>query len=163
MEKVLHIYISVRPQPLSHVRLFATPWTVDCQAPPSMGFSRWQYWSGLPFPSLGDLPDRAWVSCVSHVGRWVLYHWATTLYIYIRRYISIQHLFRVKAAVTHHSSVTSGFELSGRNGKKKCTSILVPAWKFLSLKIIYLTLFWLYKCFDAFYFCSVLVACVFWV
>ena len=42
---------------LSHVRLFATPWTVAYQAPPSMGFSRQEYWSGLPFPSPGDLPD----------------------------------------------------------------------------------------------------------
>ena len=37
--------------------LFATPWTVAYQAPPSMGFSRQVYWSGLPFPSPGDLPD----------------------------------------------------------------------------------------------------------
>ena len=36
---------------LSRVRLFATPWTVAYQAPPSMGFSRQEYWSGLPFPS----------------------------------------------------------------------------------------------------------------
>ena len=42
---------------LSRVRLFATPWTVAYQAPPSMGFSRQEYWSGLPFVSPGDLPD----------------------------------------------------------------------------------------------------------
>ena len=42
---------------LSCVRLLATPWTVDLQAPPSMGFSRQEYWSGLPFPSPGYLPD----------------------------------------------------------------------------------------------------------
>ena len=42
---------------LSHVRLFATPWTIAYQAPPSMRFSRQGYWSGLPFPSTGDLPD----------------------------------------------------------------------------------------------------------
>ena len=42
---------------LSRVRLFVTPWTVTYQAPPSMGFSRQEYWSGLPFPSQGDLPD----------------------------------------------------------------------------------------------------------
>ena len=42
---------------LSHVRLFATPWTVACQTPLSMGFSRQEYWSGLPFPPPGDLPD----------------------------------------------------------------------------------------------------------
>ena len=35
---------------------FATPWTIDCQAPLSMGFPRHEYWSGLPFPSPGDLP-----------------------------------------------------------------------------------------------------------
>ena len=42
---------------LSHVRLFATPWTVACLAPLSMGFSRQEYWSGLPCPPPGDLPD----------------------------------------------------------------------------------------------------------
>ena len=42
---------------LSRVQLFATPWTVAYQAPPSMGFSRQECWSRLPFPSLGDLPD----------------------------------------------------------------------------------------------------------
>ena len=38
-------------------RLFVTPWTVALQAPLSMGFSRQEYWSGFPFPPLGDLPD----------------------------------------------------------------------------------------------------------
>jgi len=42
---------------LRRVRLFATPWTVAYHASPSMGFSRQDYWSGLPFPSPGDLPD----------------------------------------------------------------------------------------------------------
>ena len=42
---------------LSCVRLFATPWTVAHQAPLCMGFSRQEHWSGLPFPSPGDLPD----------------------------------------------------------------------------------------------------------
>ena len=42
---------------LSHVQLFVTPWTVAHQAPPSMEFSRQEYWSGLPFPSPGVLPD----------------------------------------------------------------------------------------------------------
>ena len=41
---------------LIRVRLFATPWTVAYQAPPSMGFSRQKCWNGLPFPSPGDLP-----------------------------------------------------------------------------------------------------------
>ena len=42
---------------LSLVRLFATPWIVANQASLSMGFLRREYWSGLPFPSAGSLPD----------------------------------------------------------------------------------------------------------
>ena len=42
---------------LSHVRLFASPWTAARQAPLSMAFPRQEYWSGLPFPSPRDLPD----------------------------------------------------------------------------------------------------------
>ena len=42
---------------VSHIRLFETPWTVAHRAPPSMGFSRQEYWSGLPFPSPGDLSN----------------------------------------------------------------------------------------------------------
>ena len=49
--------IKVKVKSLSRVRLFATPWTVAYQAPPSMGFSRQEYWSGLPFPSPGDLSN----------------------------------------------------------------------------------------------------------
>ena len=44
-------------QSLSRVQLSVTPWTIADQAPLSMGFPRQEYWSGLPFPSLGDLPD----------------------------------------------------------------------------------------------------------
>ena len=42
---------------LSRVRLFQTPQTVACQTPLSIGFSRQESWSGLPFPSPGDLPN----------------------------------------------------------------------------------------------------------
>ena len=44
-------------QSLSRVQLFVTPWTVARQAALSVGFPRQDYWSGLPFPSPGDLPD----------------------------------------------------------------------------------------------------------
>ena len=47
----------VKVKLLSCDRLFATPWTVAHQAPPSMGFSRQEYWSGVPFPSPEDLPN----------------------------------------------------------------------------------------------------------
>ena len=60
------------------VGFFGTPWTVACPAPLSMGFPWQEYWSGLPFPSPGDLPSqpRDWtrISCIS---RQILYPWAT--------------------------------------------------------------------------------------
>ena len=49
--------LKVKVKSLSRVPLFPTPWTVAYQAPLSMGFSRRECWSGLPFPSPGDLPD----------------------------------------------------------------------------------------------------------
>ena len=51
------IFLFLCPCMLSHVRLFATPWTVAHQAPLSIGFSRHGYRNGLPLPSPGDLPD----------------------------------------------------------------------------------------------------------
>ena len=51
------VCVCVYAHQLSHVKLFATPWPVACQAPLSMGFPRQEYWSGLPFPPPGDLPD----------------------------------------------------------------------------------------------------------
>ena len=70
--------MKVKGKSFSRVRLFVTPWTVACQAPPSMGFSRQEYWSGLQFPSPEDLPDtgiepgflhcRRTLYCLSHQG-----------------------------------------------------------------------------------------------
>ena len=60
------------PMRASHGRLFATPWTIAHQAPLSMGFFRQEYWSGLPFPTPGDVPHQG-----SNLGllycRWILY------------------------------------------------------------------------------------------
>ena len=53
--KIKPVNLKVKVKLLSRVRLSATPWTVAYQAPPSMGFSRQEHWSGLPFPSPGDL------------------------------------------------------------------------------------------------------------
>ena len=53
----ISLFSIVKVKSLSRVRLFVTPWTVAYQAPPSMGFSRQECWSGLPFPSPGDLPN----------------------------------------------------------------------------------------------------------
>ena len=55
---------------LGRFQLFVTVWTVACQAPLSMGFSRQEYWSGLPFPPRGDLPtrDQTWASYISCIA-----------------------------------------------------------------------------------------------
>ena len=66
---------------LSRFLLFSTPWTAACQAPLSRGFSRPEYWSGLPFPPPGDLPDpgirarsptmQTLFYCLSHTCSWL--------------------------------------------------------------------------------------------
>ena len=72
---------------LSCVQFFATLWTVAHQGSLSMDFSREEYWSGLPFPTPGDLPDQGIepVFPVSCIGRCILYHcatWETHYYLY---------------------------------------------------------------------------------
>ena len=59
---------------LSCIQLSEVPWTVARQALLSMGFSRQEHWSGLSFPSPGDLLDPICVSCVSCIGRRIPYH-----------------------------------------------------------------------------------------
>ena len=61
---------------LSHVRLYVTLWTVACQSPLSMGFSRQEYWSGLQFPSPGDLPDPGIPTQVSCIAVRLFTDWA---------------------------------------------------------------------------------------
>ena len=61
-----------------HVQFFTTLWSIAYQAPLSMGFSRQEYWSGLPFPLLGGFSQprcRIQASYISCIGRQVLYHW----------------------------------------------------------------------------------------
>ena len=57
----------------SRVRHFETLWNVARQAPLFLGFSKQEYWSGLPCAPPGDLPDPE-ISYVSSIGRWVLYY-----------------------------------------------------------------------------------------
>ena len=67
-------------QLLNHVGLFVAPWTVAYQAPLFMEFSRQEYWSALPFPTPGNLPeprDQTHLSSVSCIDSWSLYHWTT--------------------------------------------------------------------------------------
>ena len=60
---------------LSCVWLFVTPWTVACQAPLSTGFSRQEYWSGLPFASPGTVLSQGSNPCLL-LCRWILHCWA---------------------------------------------------------------------------------------
>ena len=64
------VYVCACICAFSHVPRFVTPWTVACQASLSMGFPRQEYWSGLPFPLPGDLPDSG-----CHLGLLCLLHW----------------------------------------------------------------------------------------
>ena len=58
----------VKVKPLSHVRLWATPWTAAYQAPPSMGFSRQEYWSGVPLPL-----NHPYISRVTPTWSWCIF------------------------------------------------------------------------------------------
>ena len=72
-EWLVHVYVLSH---LSRVRLFVTLWTAAHQAPLSVGFPRQEYWSGLPYPPSGDLPDpgiKPHISYVSCIGRLLLY------------------------------------------------------------------------------------------
>ena len=68
----LSLYVKMKVKLLSHVGLLGTPGTIACQAPPSVGFSRQEYWSGLPFPSPGDLPDQGIEPSLPHCRQTLL-------------------------------------------------------------------------------------------
>ena len=80
---------------LSHVQLFATPWTVARKAPPLMGFSTQECWSGLSFSSPGDLPDPG-----IKLGSPALQ--ADTLLSYIRQYRNQQQYGKILQHITHN-------------------------------------------------------------
>ena len=69
--------VCVHAQSLSRVRLFATVWTVACQAPLSMGFSRQEYWSGLSWPPPGNLPYPGIEPASPALTGEFFHHWAT--------------------------------------------------------------------------------------
>ena len=78
---MLHVYVSV--QLLSHVQQFATPWTVASQALLSMEFPRQEHWSGLPFPTTGDLPNPRIkpASPALQAGSLPLHHLGSLMYV----------------------------------------------------------------------------------
>ena len=90
----IYIYMSVKSvKLLRHVRLFAIPWTVAYQAPLSMEFSRQEYWSGLPFPFPGDLPNPRIESRSPILQADALLSELPGLYIYIYIYIYICNIY----------------------------------------------------------------------
>ena len=64
--------LKVKVKSLSRVRLFGTPWTLAYKAPPSMEFSRQEYWNKLPFPSPGDLPTQGLNPVLPHCKQMLL-------------------------------------------------------------------------------------------
>ena len=95
----IHTHVCV----LRHIQLFATPWTIACQAPLSLGFSRQGYWRGLPCSPLGDLPNLTSISSVSFIGRQILYHCTTweALYMYIHPFF-----FGLSSHLGHHKALS---------------------------------------------------------
>ena len=87
----------------SHVQLFVTSWTVARQAPLSMGFSRQEYWSGLPFPSPGDLPDPGVesLSLKSSALAGRFFTTCTTWDAHIFSYYLVPFLFSLKKVLSH--------------------------------------------------------------
>ena len=91
---------------------FVTPWTVACQVPLSMEFPRQEYWSGLPCPPPGDLPNpgirpRDWTQ-VSCIGRRILYHWTTRKAHWELLAVCIQ---KDSVSEDEHSTQTSVFKI----------------------------------------------------
>ena len=87
---------------LSHVQLFVTPWTVACQAPLSVEFSRPEYWSGLPFRSPGDLPTPGieLTSLAMQADSLPLSHWQSPMIIMTWPQISLNLLRSVTCGTT---------------------------------------------------------------
>ena len=75
----IYVCVYVCAQSLNCVQFFVTPWAIAHQVPLSMGFSRQEYWSGLPSHTPGHLPDpgnQTQVSCNLFIGKQILYYWA---------------------------------------------------------------------------------------
>ena len=92
---ILKYYWILKVKLLSRVRFFATPWTAAYQAPPSMGFSRQEYWSGLPLPSPTELLN--WTEYLSFLHACMLSHF------------SCVRLFVTTGTVVHQAPLFMGF------------------------------------------------------
>ena len=99
--------------------IFCNPWTVACQAPPSMGFSKQEYWNGLPFPSPGDLPDQGiepkspifWEDSLSAEpqGKPIYTYTYILTYFFSWWWLSSVWLFVIPQTVARQASLCKGF------------------------------------------------------
>ena len=101
---------------LSHAWLFASPWTVAWQAPLSMGCPRQEYWSGLPRPSPGDLPDPGIEPTSPALAGGFFYHWAIREARVILLYTHYSHFLKLgeikQLSQCHTFMLESGSKLS---------------------------------------------------
>ena len=126
-------------------RFFAAPWTVPCQAPLPMEFSRQEYWNGVPFPTPGDLPNPR-VEAASlmspGIGRQVLYHWHHLgSSLHVQQIVKEFWLIFLKLLDTSYFPVETRWEWYISHCKKlsaqaevQCNGILM----FLSYNILYI-------------------------
>ena len=119
---------SLCAQLLSCVQLFVTPWTAACQIPLSMGLSRHEYWSGLPFPPPGDLPIVGSNLCLLCLLHW----WVNSLplSLLVRKaswsfnfsdsgYSNLEHL-SIKTQYTFAAQIQHLCEMSGKKKEASC-------------------------------------------
>ena len=122
---------------LSHVWLSVTPRTIAHQTPLSIGFSMQEYWSEVPHPSPGDLPDDPWLkptSCISWIDRQILYYWITWD-THIRKYVHIKScLFLIQWTFIKHTLFYKHF-ISHKKQKKfssiqslSCVRLFATPW-----------------------------------
>ena len=92
----------------SPVWLLEILWTVACQAPLSMEFSRQEYWSGLPCPPPGDLPDQRSSSCLFHLLLWQAPPGKHSTALALSRFSRVR-LFTTPCTVAHQAPLSIGF------------------------------------------------------
>ena len=104
----------VKVKLLNHVQLLATPWTAAHQAPPSMGFSRQEYWSGVPLPSLLENEKKTYVQAVC----WNI--------IYINKTINSQNYYRETWRNGRHISSEILYHTCGNYWHCVITEVTIP-------------------------------------
>ena len=124
-----YIYVCMHAQCLSRVWVRATPWTVAHQAPLSLGFSRQEYWSGLPLPFPGDLPDTEIepMSPALQKDSWPLSHWGSVT--------SVLHFLHIQVTSEYWAQfpvLYTGFSLVVSVLYIQCVCVSSPTSQFIS-------------------------------